>query len=47
MPRVLRGELSPEGAVRAYHETLTEAGVAPMRTLDADLAITDPVLVSE
>jgi hypothetical protein len=47
MPRVLRGELSPEASVRAYHETLGEVGVTPMRSLEADLAITDPVLVSE
>lgn len=47
MPRVLRGELSPEGAVRAYHQILAEAGVTPMRALAADLAITDLVLVSE
>jgi hypothetical protein len=47
MPRVLRGELSPDDAVRAYHETLAEAGMTPVRTLEADLAITDPVLLAE
>jgi hypothetical protein len=47
MPRVLRGELSPEAAVRAYHETLAQAGVTSLRSLEADLAVTDPVLVSE
>jgi hypothetical protein len=44
---VLRGELSPEGAVRAYHEALTRAGIAPRRALEADLEVTDPVLRAE
>ena len=46
MRPVLRGELSPAGAVRAYHEALAKAGIAPDRELEADLAVTDPVLRS-
>jgi hypothetical protein len=47
MRPVLRGELSPADAVRAYHEALAEAEVAPKRPLDADIEVTDPVLRSE
>jgi hypothetical protein len=47
MRPVLRGELSPADAVRAYHEALAKADVAPHRTLEADLEVTDPVLRSE
>jgi hypothetical protein len=44
---VLRGELSPADAVRAYHGALAQAGIAPRRTLEADLEVTDPVLRAE
>jgi hypothetical protein len=44
---VLRGELSPADAVRAYHEALARAEVAPRRPLQADLEVTDPVLRAE
>jgi hypothetical protein len=47
MRPVLRGELTPEEAVRAYHEALAAAGIAPQRTLEADLELTDPVLRGE
>ncbi len=47
MPRVLRGELTPANAVRAYHEALAQADLAPVRRLEADMAITDAVLLSE
>ena len=47
MRPVLRGELGPADAVRAYHEALAGAGVAPQRQLDADLELTHPVLRSE
>lgn len=47
MRPVLRGELTPEAAVRAYHDALAQAGVTPQRTLDDDLELTDPVLRSE
>jgi hypothetical protein len=44
---VLRGELSPADAVRAYHDALAKAEIAPQRSLEADLQVTDPVLRSE
>jgi hypothetical protein len=44
---VLRGELSPADAVRAYHDALAKAQIAPQRTLEADLEVTDPVLRAE
>ena len=44
---VVAGELSPADAVRAYHDALARAGIAPRRTLEADLEVTDPVLRSE
>lgn len=47
MRPVLRGELTPENAVRAYHDTLANAGIDPQRTLDADLELTDPALCAE
>jgi len=47
MRPVLRGELSPADAVRAYHDALAKAEIAPQRSLEADLEVTDPVLRSE
>ena len=47
MRPVLRGELSPADAVRAYHEALAKAELTPQRSLDADLEVTDPVLRAE
>lgn len=44
---VLRGELSPADAVRAYHEALARAALRPRRSLDEDLQLTDRVLRSE
>jgi hypothetical protein len=44
---VVAGRLSPADAVRAYHDALARAGIAPRRTLGADLEVTDPVLRSE
>jgi hypothetical protein len=44
MRPVLRGELSPAGAVRAYHGALAQAGLVPQRSLEADLQVTDPAL---
>ena len=41
---VLRGGLSPADAVRAYHDALAKAGIAPHRSLEADLQVTDPAL---
>jgi len=45
--QVVRGELSPAGAVRAYHDALAGTGIAPRRGLEEDLQVTDPVLRSE
>ena len=44
MRPVLRGELSPADAVRAYHDALAKAEIAPHRELEADLEVPDPVL---
>jgi hypothetical protein len=44
---VLRGELSPADAVRAYHDALAKAEIAPHRELGADLQVTDTTLRSE
>ncbi|WP_051324316.1 hypothetical protein [Candidatus Solirubrobacter pratensis] len=44
MRPVLRGELTPAEAVRAYHEALAAAGIRPHRTLEADLEVTEPAL---
>ena len=47
MRPVLRGELSPADAVRAYHDALAKAEIAPHRELGADLQVTDTMLRSE
>jgi hypothetical protein len=47
MRPVLRGDLAPADAVRAYHDALGKAGVTPKRALEEDLEVTDPVLRSE
>jgi hypothetical protein len=47
MRPVLRGELTPEQAVREYHDALAKAGTAAQRSLEADLEVTDPVLRAE
>jgi hypothetical protein len=44
MHPVIRGDLNAAEAVRAYHAALAEAGVASVRTLEADLEVTDPLL---
>ena len=47
MRPVLRGELTPADAVRAYHEALAKADLPAQRTLEADLEVTDPALRAE
>ena len=47
MRPVLRGELSPQNAVRAYHDALAKAEITPHRPLADDLELTEPVLRSE
>jgi len=44
MRPVIRGDLSPAEAVRAYHAALEKKGLRPARTLDADAQITEAVL---
>lgn len=44
MRPVLRGDLTPAAAVEAYHAALAAAGVTPHRSLEDDLAVTEPVL---
>ncbi|HET9597231.1 MAG TPA: hypothetical protein VFP65_16705 [Anaeromyxobacteraceae bacterium] len=44
MRPVVRGELAPAEAVRAYHAALERRGLRPARSLSADSEITDPVL---
>ena len=44
---VVRDELDPAGAVRAYHEALARSGVRPMRSLEDDLQVTDRTLRAE
>ena len=47
MPAVLRGELRPDEAVKAYHEALVAAGIEPRRSVAADIELTDLVLLAE
>jgi hypothetical protein len=47
MRPVIRGEITPADAVRAYHDAIGRAGLSPVRSLDADLQITDSVLLAE
>jgi hypothetical protein len=47
MRPVLRGELAPADAVRAYHDALDKAGLTPQRSLEADLQVTEPALREE
>lgn len=45
MRRVIEEEIGSADATRAYHGDLAAAGHAPRRSIEADLEITDPVLV--
>lgn len=47
MRPVIRGDITPEEAVRAYHEGLAAAGMPSVRTLEEDLVVTDPILRAE
>jgi hypothetical protein len=47
MRPVLRGELTPEQAVREYHDALAKAGTTAQRSLEADLEVTDAMLRAE
>lgn len=47
MRRVIGDEISCIDAVKAYHDHLSKAGLTPIRSLDDDLQITDPILLPE
>jgi hypothetical protein len=47
MRRVLDRELDSEAAVRDYHATLARLEIAAVRSLAADLEVTDAVLRAE
>ena len=47
MRRVVEGEMSSIEAVKAYHDHLQKAGLTPMRSLEDDLVVSDPVLQPE
>ena len=44
MRAVLRGDHTPEAAVKEYHAALAAAGLTPTRPLEDDLRVTEPVL---
>ncbi|MEM7303416.1 MAG: hypothetical protein AAF468_20235 [Pseudomonadota bacterium] len=47
MRRVVEREISPEEAVVAYHDQLRKSGKKPIRTLEVDREVTDPILMAE
>ena len=47
MRMVVDGALSPMDAVGAYHAAIRARGLAPSRTFDDDLRITEPALLAE
>ncbi|MGA1600079.1 MAG: hypothetical protein ACO4AU_13585 [bacterium] len=44
MRAVVEGQLDSDEAVRAYHGHLQEQGIAPLRPLEDDLQVTEPLL---
>lgn len=44
MREVVAARLTPEAAVHAYHEALAAQSLTPRRSLDTDLAVTNPAL---
>ena len=42
--RIVQGELSPTDAVKAYHDELGRERIVPLRSLDADLELTETAL---
>ncbi len=44
MRPVIRGDLTPADAVRAYHAALAKRGLRAVRSLEDDSAVTEPVL---
>ena len=47
MRAVVEGELDTKEAVRAYHAHLAERGIAPTRSLEDDLEVTEPALTHD
>ena len=47
MRAVVEGGIGTIDAVKSYHDTLAAQGIAPLRTLELDLEVTDPVLKPE
>ncbi len=47
MREVVEGALTPEQAVHAYHDALATKNIAPFRSLEDDLQVTEEILVSE
>ncbi len=47
MRRIVEGNLSCIDAVKAYHDHLQKTGLTPLRSLEDDLQVTDPILVPE
>ncbi|SPF80656.1 hypothetical protein [Pseudoprimorskyibacter insulae] len=44
MRRVIEEQITSDEAVRAFHGDLANAGITPFRSLDDDLALTEPLL---
>lgn len=47
MRRVVTHAITPQEAVRAYHGTLQAKGIRPLRSLEEDSQLSDPVLLAE
>ncbi len=47
MRRVVEGDLTCVDAVKAYHDHLEKEGIRPIRSLEDDLEVTDPILKPE
>ncbi|GIR85108.1 MAG: hypothetical protein CM15mP85_17320 [Rhodobacterales bacterium] len=47
MRHIVEDNLSAKEGVKLYHQNLTKKSILPNRSLDADLEITDQVLLAE
>ena len=47
MRAVVEGGIGTIDAVKSYHDTLALQGIAPLRTIQEDLEVTDPILRPE
>lgn len=41
--RIVGGQITPEDAVKAYHDVLKRKGIRPQRLLQADLRLTETI----